>query len=250
VTRRIVIEDKSLKKNQPWVPVIESIDGIDFMKICKWDRKLAMFVMGVGMDLRKRSPAAGHNRSMNVQFLEQMQKLRTSTCDDVVADMYAVDDAMREGQHKTKKARKAKSSDRCIAPRYVLVECPPVARGLVQVPGRSINMLFDVKNHPVWIEANSANLDYFRQGILSSIDARELGSHCWSKLRNNANAADGEVGDSQASERAKDEAAGSEDEPDDKNDEAADKKDKKDEAAEKAISASPSSDSSSSSSSP
>jgi hypothetical protein len=194
VTRRIVIEDKNLQKNQPWVPVVETIGELEFMKICKWDRKLAMFVMAVGMDLRKRGDSSGHKRSLNVQFLEQLQTLRTCSCDAVVADIYAADDAMQEGRHKSKKARKAKASDRCIAPRYVAVECPPISRGTIQLAGRSINMLFDIKNQPVWVEATSDNLDYIRQGILSSMEARELGTH-WRQLHKNAEVIDDASGD-------------------------------------------------------
>lgn len=166
IETRIVVTNNFLKR--PWVPEITEKQGLHFIKIDKWDRELNMFITGQGLDLSKTG-----RRDINTKFIEELQRLRTQACDAAVAAAHAVDDAMSE--HPRKKQRKARPVDQDIVAPYLCISCPAIRRGDVEIDGLEMNVLFGVKNHTLWVECTSANLEYIRHGVLASKELGEVG---------------------------------------------------------------------------
>ena len=166
IETRIVVTNAFLKR--PWVPETSERQGLSFIKIDKWDRELNMFITGQGLDLSKSG-----RRDINTKFIEELQRLRTQACDAAVAAAHAVDDAM--GEQARKKPRKARPVDQDIVAPYLCITCPAIRRGEVNIEGLEMNVLYGVKNHPLWVECTTANLEYIRHGVLASKESGEVG---------------------------------------------------------------------------
>ena len=192
VETRVVITNRYLKR--PWVPTVIDRSGLTFIKIDKWDRELNMFITGQGLDLSKDG-----RRDINYKFIEELQKLRTAASDEAVQQAHALDDAMQEGQAR-KRQRKARQVDEDLVAPYLQITSPSVQRadGVV-VDGITINVLFGVKNHPLWIERNAVNLEYLRQGALASKKTGEEGRR-WVKRAKKGRDADEDGGQREGSE--------------------------------------------------
>ena len=150
-------------KGPPWLPEVQEVSGIQFVKVDKWDRGLVRFTTGKGLSFR-----ASKKHDANVRFLEDLQRRRTAACDAAVQEAYATQDAF--DPRPKKKLRRAKPSDRDIAPAILQVECPEVQRGEYTLGPVTMAMLFGIKNAPLWIECTVPNMEYLRHGILASHD--------------------------------------------------------------------------------
>ena len=167
-----------------WCPTTRVVMDTHFFCVDKWDRKLNMFCIGRGLNLKR-----GRTTNINCKFIDSLAKLRSEASDIAVAKAYE-DDADEGAQDKKrKKARKARASDSDIASPIVDIEVPDVHRANVMVAGRRMRVLFGVKNHPVWLELTAENLDYVRHAVLVDIENNERGRR-WGATRH-----DGEDGD-------------------------------------------------------
>jgi hypothetical protein len=171
ISRRLVVQNVNLK--QPWLPETLSVDGMDFICCQKWDRTLARFATGQAIDMRK----AKRNHVLNVNFIEEFARKRTLACDKAVGVAFSSSD--EKGKQRRRKAR---SGDKHMVAPFVALHMPAMTRGDVELEPLVMNVLFGVKNEPVWLEATVANLEYLRIGILNSFDKEELGRH-WKKTR-------------------------------------------------------------------
>lgn len=170
VETKTVVVNNFLKR--PWVPDTKERGGLTFLKVDKWDRELNMFITGQGLDLSK----CGRS-NINYRFIEQLQRLRTQACDEAVSEAYAFDDAMAEQGRK--RSRKARLVDEDLVAPYLQIEGPTVVRADGQtVDAMPLNVLFGIKNNPLWLHCTAENLEYLRQGVLASRDAGEQG-RCW-----------------------------------------------------------------------
>jgi hypothetical protein len=186
VSTRLIIENDMLKT--PWMPETQDVEGMTFMKVCKWDPHLCRFCTGHGIDLRK----ASNKRNINVAFLEEMQRLRTSCADLAVRGAYSTDgeDVVLD---KKKRPRKAKISDKDIAPAVLNVTCPAFGRGDLVIEAMDIQMLFGVKNSDIWMQVLPKNLEYIRHGVLASLEDEKFGR----RLQRQANGEELEEGEPQ-----------------------------------------------------
>ncbi|CAE8618412.1 unnamed protein product [Polarella glacialis] len=169
----VAIKNDVLK--QPWLPETKIEGDVTFIRLDKWDRMLAKFCTGSSLDLRK-----GKIKNANYLYFDQLQTARTAACDAAVVAAYAVDDAVAERPNK--RQRKARLSDREIAPSVVEVLAPEVNRGGIHLPAVAMKMLFGIKNSVMWVELSPENLEHIRQGILASQDDEVPGRH-WQKTR-------------------------------------------------------------------
>jgi hypothetical protein len=167
VSMRPAVTNSYLK--QPWCPVTQEVDGMHFFMVDKWDRRLTTFCTGKGLNLKK-----GQKADINCQFIDHLQKLRSSAADEAVARAYEVEED-GDGARSRKKSRKAKISDADIADKVVEIEGPSVQRADVVIPGRVMKALFGIKNHPLWLELTAENLEYIRHGVLASLESNAVG---------------------------------------------------------------------------
>jgi hypothetical protein len=161
----------------PWCPTTKEVGGMHFFCVDKWDRKLNLFCTGKGLNLRR-----GAGSSINCKFIDDLQKLRSAAADAAVARAYEADEEQGVASRAKKKARKAKLSDRDICEAILEIELPDVKRGDHIFAGQKAHALFGIKNHPVWLELTSENLDYVRHGGLSALENREMGRRWGAKL--------------------------------------------------------------------
>ena len=164
VEMRPAVTNSHLK--HPWCPDTILVDGLHFLRIDKWDRKLNVFCTGKGLNLNP-----GRKSNINYKFLEDMQRLRTQACDNALVHAYHSGDDERP----LKKMRKARMSDRDVAGHVVEIVCPDLHRAGHVISGLTMKALFGVKNNPLWIELSAQNLEYIRNGVLMSIEQHELG---------------------------------------------------------------------------
>ena len=61
-----------------WAPVCKEVDGEMYGKVDKWDRPLTKLLTGSPMRLVNQAGKA--RNSMNVPFMDELMKLRTSAC--------------------------------------------------------------------------------------------------------------------------------------------------------------------------
>ena len=154
---------------QPWCPDTKEVDGMHFFMVDKWDRRLTVFCTGKGLNLKK-----GQKADINCRFIDDLQKLRSVAADEAVARAYQVEED-GEGTRAKKKFRKAKISDSDIADKVVEIEGPSLQRAETVIPGMVMKVLFGIKNHPLWLELTSDNLEYIRHGVLASLEVNAVG---------------------------------------------------------------------------
>ncbi len=143
-----------------WVPKTETVDGLVFMMLNKWDRKFIKFCGGT-LRFGRGSP-----QGMNYSFLDRLVRLRTEASDVAFRDAVQVPRPDPDDPRPTRRrrVRRARAADVAIAGRVVTI----------QHTGRVMKVLFGVRRTPLWIEATPGNLEYVEQGMRHAQDADEL----------------------------------------------------------------------------
>ena len=156
VTKRSVISNENVRM---WVPETTVVQGIEFLEISKWDRKLTQFCLG-----RKMLLVPGSTQHINVSFIENLQSLRTKQCVAAV-QLVLAEDARCAGR---KRQRAAKGSDGALVDRIHHIVVPQIICPGFVVDAMEMKVLYGVKNNTLWVEMTPQNLDYIRHGVLHS----------------------------------------------------------------------------------
>ncbi|CAE7255078.1 OTUD4 [Symbiodinium microadriaticum] len=93
---------------QPWLPDVQSVSGVDYIKLGKWDRDLTLFATGIPLNFAATKRRASHN--INVIWFEDMKRLRQEACDSAVKKVI-VEAAEAEGKPVPKRIRPAREED-------------------------------------------------------------------------------------------------------------------------------------------
>ena len=105
ITTTFVISNQNVKA---WVPETASAEGRHFVRINKWDRPFVKYCTGAGLQLCTKQL----RQSINVAFIEQLQRLRTEAADAAVKEAYKAadheeDTTNGERKYRVRKARQA-----------------------------------------------------------------------------------------------------------------------------------------------
>ena len=148
-----------------WMPSVQLISGVKFIRVSKWDRHLTTFCTRRPLNLH--SSGGRPLNSINVAWFDEIKKLRVQACDQAIRKVIE-DGAEAEGSKKPDKIRKATQEDEFVAGRTVTIEVPPVeCDGAVVEPARSLRVLWGIRGD-VWVELSTENLSYIRHAILNS----------------------------------------------------------------------------------
>eukprot|EP00439_Symbiodinium_sp_Y106_P082018 s1148_g21.t1 len=151
----------------PWMPAVQTIGGIEYIKLVKWDRELTMFCTGkalvFGGDGSKK-PA--HN--INVRWFEDTCILRQHACDAAVKRVI-IEAAQAEGKEPPAKIRQARPEDEFLIGSSVMIDVPEIhdENNEMLEEARQLRVLWAVKGD-LWMELTEANLRYVRHAIKQS----------------------------------------------------------------------------------
>lgn len=159
--RKCFVNVVGIKGFKGWVPDQVCVDDKHYMKISKRDRGLGRCAgHGRGLVTTKKG-----RHDMNVAFIDMMEKMRTDACDAVVRDALKPDDD-REKQSFKEKRRKAKHGDVQIAPSSVNIMLPAFRISDDELLSAvTMEVLFGVKNNPVYVEMTAENIKYITARI-------------------------------------------------------------------------------------
>lgn len=154
-----MIENMGLKKSmsievnangiKAWTPHQVYFPNSDryFMEIDKWSSHWTK------MCCKKRKDHEA-KVTCNVQFIDELEELRTQACDNVVRD--AMRPSPTPDAEPAKKPRKARMQDAVIAPDFVQIDIP----GFEHFPPRQMMVAFGVKRQSVYVEMTLENIKY------------------------------------------------------------------------------------------
>ena len=108
---------------QPWLPDVQSVSGVDYIKLGKWDRDLTLFATGTPLNFAATRKRPSHN--INVIWFEDMKKVRQEACDSAVKKVI-VEAAEAEGKPVPKRIRPAREDDQFLIGKTVMLDCPEV----------------------------------------------------------------------------------------------------------------------------
>ena len=148
-----------------WMPSVQLISGVKFIRVSKWDRHLTTFCTRRPLNLY--SSGSRPLNTINVVWFDEVKSLRVQACNQAIRKVIE-DGAEAEGSKKPEKIRKATQEDEFVAGRIVTIEVPPVEQdGAVVEPARSLRVLWGIRGD-LWIELTAENLSYIRHAILNS----------------------------------------------------------------------------------
>ena len=148
-----------------WMPSVQLISGVKFIRVSKWDRRLTNFCTRRPLNLH--SSGSRPLNTINVVWFDEIKSLRVQACNQAIRKVIE-DGAEAEGSKKPEKIRKATQEDEFVAGRTVTIEAPPVVRdGAVVEPARLLRVLWGIRGD-LWIELSTENLSYIRHAILNS----------------------------------------------------------------------------------
>ena len=151
----------------PWMPAVQTIGGVDYIKLVKWDRELTMFCTGkalvFGGDATKRSV---HN--INVRWFQDVAILRHQACDAAVKKVI-IEAAQAEGKEPPAKIRQARPEDEFLIGSSVIIDVPSICdeNNEILEEARQLRVLWAVKGD-LWVELTEDNLRYVRHAIRQS----------------------------------------------------------------------------------
>ncbi|CAE6937664.1 unnamed protein product [Symbiodinium sp. CCMP2592] len=165
IVKATVIKGGHLKK-QPWLPDLQLVGGVEYIKLHKWCRDLTLFVTGTALNFAATSKRPVHN--INVQWFEDMKKKRQEACDAAVRKVIT-EAAEAEGKPLPKRIRQAREEDQFLIGKTVTIFCPEIRNNedeVLQAP-KEIQFLWGTKSD-LFMELNADNLDYIRAAIKES----------------------------------------------------------------------------------
>eukprot|EP00439_Symbiodinium_sp_Y106_P081249 s52_g20.t1 len=152
----------------PWMPAVQTVSGVEYVKLVKWDRDLTLFCTGQPMNLHTKAKKPLNN--INVAWFEEMKTLRQQACDSAVKKVI-LEAAEAEGKPPPAKIRAAQAEDEFLVGGSVVLDVPDIYNkdneDEVVEPGRQLRVLWGVKGE-IWVELTEANLRYVRQAIRHS----------------------------------------------------------------------------------
>ena len=172
LTKAWVIKFSGMKK--PWLPDVMEHCHRPFIRLAKFDRNLTYFVLGKGMDLRK-----GKGESCNTKSFDHMLDLRRDASVRAVEDV--LDSSMGETETHTvhrKKAKKriVKENDKdMLATPWVNITLPRIEQNGQCWGPIVVKCLWSIKDPDIWVEFQSATLEYIKAMIQSSRDEGKTG---------------------------------------------------------------------------
>ena len=167
IVMSFVIANQNVKA---WVPETTCVDGKHFVRINKWDRPFVKYCLGAGLVF------GSSKQSVNVAFMEQLQRLRTKAADAAVKEAYSAT-AQDDNSNSSKKLqkRKAKACDAEVAPKVLHITAPEFRRAEDVIASRPLAVLYGVKTHDLWVELTVENLEFLRLGVLASLESEQFG---------------------------------------------------------------------------
>ncbi|CAJ1394788.1 unnamed protein product [Effrenium voratum] len=160
-------------EKSPWLPRTQTVEGVAFVAINKWDTCFCKMVTGRSQDLR-----AGKGHHVNCTFLDELIAQRNSKSKAAVQDAMAV---VMEGEENSKppnKKRRVTPADRHLAPATVTVTLPAVTHGGVSFTETNVRALWTVRNQQeIFLELDEQVLEHLRIGVLESRDAGQVKRH-------------------------------------------------------------------------
>ena len=57
---------------QPWLPDVQTVGGVEYVKLHKWDRDLTLFATGTPLNFAASAKRPAHN--INVQWFEETKR--------------------------------------------------------------------------------------------------------------------------------------------------------------------------------
>eukprot|EP00439_Symbiodinium_sp_Y106_P085738 s1457_g29.t1 len=137
---------------QVWVPTLEEEQGTVWFLLQKWDRNLARFVHGKGLDLRAKKKDAGDAREVAARLQEESSEEN-------------VGKKQSKNAKKKQKEFKATSKHQVYAPHNVSIELPSENDGTKL----TCRCLFEgLGSRGVWLELTQDVLQHVRHGMKSS----------------------------------------------------------------------------------
>ena len=149
---------------QRWLPEINEMKGIPFMKITKFDRSLTKWVLGASMDMRQ-----GKGKSLNVKGFDEWITLRKQASQAAVHDVL-LESAKQDPEEETKakKKRQAKDDDKDLLPNpWIMVDLPKVTYNEKEHGPLTVKCLYAVQSPDIWVEFSENVLLWFRALVLS-----------------------------------------------------------------------------------
>ncbi|CAJ1399713.1 unnamed protein product [Effrenium voratum] len=160
-------------EKSPWLPRTETVQGVAFVAINKWDTYFCKMVTGRSQDLR-----AGKTHHVNCAFLDELIAQRNSKSKAAVQDAMAVPAEGEENPKVPNKKRRVTPADRHLAPATITVMLPAVTHGGVSFAETSVRALWNVRNQQeIFLELDEEVLEHLRIGVLQSRDAGQEGRH-------------------------------------------------------------------------
>ncbi|CAE7038267.1 unnamed protein product [Symbiodinium sp. CCMP2592] len=166
---------------QPWLPDVQTVGGVEYIKLHKWDRDLTLFSTGTPLNFAATGRRPAHN--INVQWFEDTKRLRREACDAAVRKIIA-DAAEAEGKPVPPRIRPAREEDQFLVGKTVMLDCPDILDQHDQVlqPARQIQFLWGTTSD-LFMELNEDNLAYIRCAIKESAPFIQQPSKRRSKLQ-------------------------------------------------------------------
>ena len=159
IVRVTVIRGGGMKAD--WMPKVQLVDNMEFVKLSKWDRDLTRYVSGRGLYLHKRADKLQH--SINVKWFDEILALRKTECDKRLKEVIC-SAAVEAGETPPEKVRAAVADDEWLCGRHLALDLPPVPGH----PGLSARVLWGVKGADLYMQLTTDNLKYVKAAILAS----------------------------------------------------------------------------------
>ncbi|CAE7255754.1 GIP [Symbiodinium sp. CCMP2592] len=150
----------------PWLPSVQTVAGVEFLKLSKWDREFVQFCTGRALNLHQAGVKPVH--SINVEFFRDLAELRVQACNAAVRKVI-IEACEAENKEKPAKIRLAQQQDEFLVGSSVSVEVPAIHdsdQAVIEEP-RSLRLLWAIRGD-LWMELTEGNLRYVRKAVRNS----------------------------------------------------------------------------------
>ena len=150
-------------RTMKWTPTQTTVDSRQFFEVEKHDRMFVKFCLGKAM---KYGCEPEHIVDCNVPFVDQLKQLRSDVSNRLVKAAL-IQDVEHASDIKKLQKRRAKKTDKYLTPSVVEIEVPEDG----DVPGKSMNVLYGIKQESIFVELTIDNLKYIVMRIRKDVDA-------------------------------------------------------------------------------
>ena len=157
------------KHGDTWYPQVRMQEGINFIRMSKFDRYFVKFCTGKPMDLRK---GVGHTAN-SVLFDDLLKKRKRASEESVQKHLEMPDhDADSQQERPKKKRLKVREEDKVLVSGMVRIQLPALETDSMIHLSRSTNVLWGVSSKDLWIELSYENLSYMQSLVVSGLDQK------------------------------------------------------------------------------